>query len=113
MGIDLDLRERSLPGIASGLIRHLFAVIVVTVRTVPLFVPPAACQRQDAALRVVSRSSLTTEDTVQSIPKPTRPRRPWVAPVVADLPRLTDLTLSTGSPIPGMGNTGAGSVVTP
>jgi hypothetical protein len=50
---------------------------------------------------------------VQSIPKQTRARRPWVSPVVLNLPRLTDLTLSTGAPIPGMGNTGAGSVVTP
>jgi hypothetical protein len=51
---------------------------------------------------------------VQSIPlKPARARRPWVSPVVADLPRLTDLTLSTGTPIPGGGDTGTGSTVTP
>jgi len=51
---------------------------------------------------------------VQSIrPKSARGRRPWVAPVVTDLPRLTDLTLTTGSPIPGSGNTGTGSTVTP
>jgi hypothetical protein len=37
-----------------------------------------------------------------------------VSPLVTDLPRLTDLTLTTGSPIPGMGNTGGtGSSVTP
>jgi hypothetical protein len=37
-----------------------------------------------------------------------------VSPVVIDLPRLTDLTLSTGSPIPGGGDTGGGGgVVTP
>ena len=46
-------------------------------------------------------------------PKATRARRPWISPVVANLPRLTDLTLTTGVPIPGMGNTGGGSVVTP
>ena len=46
-------------------------------------------------------------------PKVIRGRRPWVAPVVADLPRLTDLTLTTGAPIPGSGDTGAGSTVTP
>ena len=55
---------------------------------------------------------------MQSIrPKLTRGRRPWVAPVVTDLPRLTDLTLTTGSPqgnpIPGSGTTGGGSTVTP
>ena len=56
-----------------------------------------------------------TEDSVQSIrPKAARPRRRWVSPVVTDLPRLTDLTLSTGSPIPGSGDTGgSGSTVTP
>jgi hypothetical protein len=46
-------------------------------------------------------------------PKVTRGRRPWVTPVVADLPRLTDLTLTTGAPIPGGGDTGGGGVVTP
>jgi hypothetical protein len=51
---------------------------------------------------------------VQSIPqKPARARRPWTSPVVAKLPRLTDLTLTTGTPIPGGGNTGSGSTVTP
>jgi hypothetical protein len=50
---------------------------------------------------------------VQSNSKLTRGRRPWVSPVVANLPRLTDLTLSTGTPIPGSGNTGTGSTVTP
>lgn len=42
-----------------------------------------------------------------------RARRPWVSPRVADLPRMTDLTLTTGTPIPGGGNTGTGSTVTP
>lgn len=47
-------------------------------------------------------------------PKAARPRRPWVSPVVSDLPRLTDLTLTTGTPIPGGGDTGGtGSTVTP
>jgi hypothetical protein len=51
---------------------------------------------------------------VQSIPqKSARARRPWMSPVVASLPRLTDLTLTTGTPIPGSGNTGTGSTVTP
>jgi hypothetical protein len=37
-----------------------------------------------------------------------------VSPIVADLPRLTDLTLSTGDAIPGGGGTGGGgSTVTP
>jgi hypothetical protein len=49
----------------------------------------------------------------QSPSQVVRGRRPWVAPVVADLPRLTDLTLTTGGPIPGMGDTGSGSTVTP
>ena len=35
-------------------------------------------------------------------------RRPWVEPAVEELPRLTDLTLQTGGPIPGGGNTGGG-----
>ena len=36
------------------------------------------------------------------------PRREWVSPRVADLPRLTELTLQTGSGIPGGGGTGGG-----
>ena len=31
-------------------------------------------------------------------------RRVWERPEVRELPRLTDLTLQTGSPIPGLGN---------
>jgi hypothetical protein len=43
-------------------------------------------------------------------PSPRTPagRRPWVAPRVAELPRLTELTLQTGDAIPGGGNTGGG-----
>ena len=41
-------------------------------------------------------------------------RRPWEAPRVNDLPRLTELTLATGPGIPGNGGTGGGgSTVTP
>lgn len=39
---------------------------------------------------------------------PVPPRRPWVTPAVTELPRLTDLTLQTGSPIGGTGDTGGG-----
>ena len=47
-------------------------------------------------------------------PASQRTRRPWMSPVVADLPRLTDLTLTTGTPIPGGGGTGGtGSTVVP
>jgi hypothetical protein len=35
----------------------------------------------------------------------------WVTPEVTELPRLTDLTLQTGSPIPGFGDPGTGSTV--
>ena len=37
-------------------------------------------------------------------------KRRWVAPEISDLPRLTDLTLQTGSPIGGGGDTGGSSV---
>lgn len=37
-----------------------------------------------------------------------RVRRAWVKPELIELPRLTDLTLQTGSPIGGGGGTGAG-----
>lgn len=35
-------------------------------------------------------------------------RQPWEAPDIQELPRLTELTLQTGSPIPGGGDTGGG-----
>jgi hypothetical protein len=35
-------------------------------------------------------------------------KRPWVTPELTQLPRLTDLTLQTGSPIDGGGGTGGG-----
>jgi hypothetical protein len=41
----------------------------------------------------------------------TAEREPWVTPEAKELPRLTDLTLQTGSPIPGLGNPGDGSTV--
>jgi hypothetical protein len=37
-----------------------------------------------------------------------RDRKPWVRPELRDLPKLTDLTLQTGSPIGGGGGTGGG-----
>ena len=37
-------------------------------------------------------------------------RRPWLAPRVDDLPRLTDLTLVTGPGIPGGGGPGGSTV---
>jgi len=41
-------------------------------------------------------------------------KRAWVRPQVADLPRLTELTLQTGPGIPGGGNpNGGGSTVFP
>ena len=45
-------------------------------------------------------------------PRPdSKSKRPWVSPEVTELPRLTDLTLQTGSPIPGFGDPGSGSTV--
>jgi hypothetical protein len=38
-------------------------------------------------------------------------KRKWVSPEVIELPRLTDLTLQTGAPIPGFGDPGSGSTV--
>jgi len=43
-------------------------------------------------------------------PGPKR-KRAWVSPELTELPRLTDLTLQTGLPIPGMGDPGTGSTV--
>jgi len=55
----------------------------------------------------------------QPAPPPTAPghppsakrKRAWVSPELTELPRLTDLTLQTGLPIPGMGDPGTGSTV--
>ncbi len=38
-------------------------------------------------------------------------KKTWVSPELAELPRLTDLTLQTGVPIPGFGDPGSGSTV--
>ena len=82
---------------------------------------PTAPSVADARTRSRSRGNCRTisplpyEDAVESNRSITpRARRPWTSPVVADLPRLTDLTLTTGSPIPGDGGTGGtGSTVVP
>jgi len=47
-------------------------------------------------------------DQPQAVPPDAKSKRPWVKPEVAQLPRLTDLTLQTGSPIPGFGDPGGG-----
>ena len=39
---------------------------------------------------------------------PSARRRPWAPPSVTDLPRLTELTLTSGPGIPGGGGTGGG-----
>ena len=45
---------------------------------------------------------------------PSAPRRPWEAPEVITLPKLTELTLQTfGGGIPGGGDLGSGSTVIP
>jgi len=54
----------------------------------------------------------TQQPDAQQPAEPSAPprdsRRPWVKPEVAELPRLTELTLQTGSPIDGGGDTGGG-----
>ncbi|PYO72761.1 MAG: hypothetical protein E6K55_01725 [Gemmatimonadetes bacterium] len=47
----------------------------------------------------------------QPAPPGSQKKRPWVKPELTELPRLTDLTLQTGSPIPGIGDPGGGSTV--
>ena len=42
--------------------------------------------------------------------EPSAVRKAWVSPEIMDLPKLTDLTLLTGSPIPGGGGTGGTTV---
>jgi len=54
----------------------------------------------------------TTEAVPPDDPNPASTRgsgrRVWVSPVVSSLPRLSELTLQSGSPIPGGGGTGGG-----
>lgn len=40
-------------------------------------------------------------------------RLPWEVPSITPLPRLTELTLTTGAGIPGEGDIGGGSTVIP
>lgn len=47
----------------------------------------------------------------QLAPPDSHTKKAWVAPEVTELPRLTDLTLQTGSPIGGIGDPGSGSTV--
>jgi len=42
---------------------------------------------------------------------PKNGRRAWVRPAVTDLPRLTQLTLTTGNPIPGGSGSGGSTVI--
>jgi hypothetical protein len=51
---------------------------------------------------------MATRSTSAASAGPPAARRPWVAPAVADLPRLTELTLATGPAIPGGGGPGGG-----
>jgi hypothetical protein len=48
-----------------------------------------------------------TANRTQSDP---RTRKAWARPEIEDLPKLTDLTLQTGNPIPGTGGSGGSSV---
>lgn len=50
---------------------------------------------------------MSQQGTSRPIP-PASERRPWVAPRVEDLPRLTALTLSPGGGIPGKCEPGGG-----
>ena len=38
-------------------------------------------------------------------------RAAWIAPTIVELPKLTALTLQTGSPIGGGGDTGGSTVI--
>ncbi len=50
----------------------------------------------------------TASDPRRHPDAPPNEKQRWVKPEITDLPRLTDLTLQTGSPIPGTGGTGSG-----
>jgi hypothetical protein len=53
-------------------------------------------------------------DASSSRPQPAASERlPWEMPSITSLPRLTELTLTTGAPIPGEGDIGGGSTVIP
>jgi hypothetical protein len=51
--------------------------------------------------------STSSDRKTASVPIPDG-KRHWEPPRIEELPRLTDLTLLTGSPIPGGGGTGGG-----
>jgi len=55
---------------------------------------------------------MNTPSNAARLPKQA-PRKRWSPPTVTRLPRLTDLTLTTGDGIPGDGDIGGGSTVVP
>jgi hypothetical protein len=59
----------------------------------------------------MERNHPENDDQPRAARPDSKPKRPWVRPELTELPRLTDLTLQTGSPIPGFGDPGSGSTV--
>jgi hypothetical protein len=57
-----------------------------------------------------TNSSDSAHGKIREVP-PTTPRRRWEPPTIEKLPPLTDLTLFTGDPIGGGGDTGSGTTV--
>ncbi len=67
--------------------------------------PPLQAKRADGAHDDRESNALETRSELGLC------RKVWEAPQLTELPRPTDLTLQTGSPIPGFGNPGDGSTV--
>lgn len=61
---------------------------------------PAAPGPIGSCLETTMRNDLPSgSENAETCAPPAAPKKPWVQPAVTDLPRLTDLTLQTGSPV--------------
>lgn len=56
----------------------------------------------------MSKEDIPSKERSRPVDRHGEPRLPWHPPEIEELPPLTDLTLQTGDPVSGGGDTGGG-----